>query len=239
MDSPVEMCDLCKKPIVGTKETYQSWSFCSKRCTTIFYFTKGHCLEYAVALNKMYGYPIRAIFSRDAKKTLVHAFCINTDNEDLPIDGRGVTSIADIMKDHPNYSETDIIDVTEEDLHREFYRDSKYINKDYGETVNKAKDCILHYSHESDIGIIERNNSFFKSETVDYIDKLFIVDMKKIGYEPVQRETRFGYSAPVVIIEDHLKIQRVIRSTDIRVDWEDYGKCYIVYPIHFDICGGI
>jgi hypothetical protein len=238
MDGPI-VCEECGKPIEGIVERYKSFTFCSCRCKASYYYTKGHCLEFAIALHRMYGYPLKAIFSHDAGRTLVHAFCIYPNDEDIAIDGRGISLISDIMKDLSGYRIKDIIDVTEEELISEFPRDRKYDNEVYEDMVDKAIDCIKQSTDESDMGFRKENNYYRVPKKIDDINAEFINDMVNNGYTIKVIEGGRGYRTPAVITKNPLSIKKIMDSTFVHVICENFGEGYYIYPIRVDLVGNI
>lgn len=58
----------------------------------------------------------------------------------------------------------------------------------------------------------------------------FMNDMEEAGRELELYNGRGLYRGPAVRVEDEDEIQKVIRETEVILQWDNMGKGYIVYP---------
>jgi arabinogalactan endo-1,4-beta-galactosidase len=70
---------------------------------------------------------------------------------------------------------------------------------------------------------------YTKRETVQFVD-----DMFEQGYEVQHYHGRFYWEGPAVSVRDTYELADVVASTAVKVQWDNMGLGYIVYPLMSD-----
>ncbi len=105
------------------------------------YYTHGHCAVFALALHRVFGYPICILLINDSypapvsndEKGIAHAFCEMDGNA---IDVSGVKSLSDMLE---KYYFNERVNCTEDQLINHNYKGKKIICKS---ETDKAIDII-------------------------------------------------------------------------------------------------
>lgn len=62
----------------------------------------------------------------------------------------------------------------------------------------------------------------------------FSTDMSDAGFEVKHYNGRFYWEGPAVSAADHHELADIIASTSVKLQWDNLGLGYIVYPIVSD-----
>jgi hypothetical protein len=59
----------------------------------------------------------------------------------------------------------------------------------------------------------------------------FVADMEEAGYEVQDYQGRFYWTGPAVRVRDPGEYQDIVRSTDVRLQYDQLGLGLVIYPV--------